>query len=253
MFRTILVFFLLINSVNAQDIFWNRYTTKNFVILSIDNEQGKWLSNNIEELKTWCNVRWGFKDIDLNHEFRIFCVPNKNLLNKLFDLKESKIEFRDKLTVIWLVLNDKPTHSVNPFLTQAILGDKLDFWTVTGISLLNTSNSEIRGHLIDLFSILRKRYFNINKILSMKKEDYLNLTEEDKSIFDIQAVVLCLFLKKEFGENKFQRFILTKDIKIYKFSNYEEFDKIFLRYMQDLSFQNMKQKIPDSYLDVKAK
>lgn len=253
MFRTILIFFLLINSVNAQDIFWNRYATKNFVILSIDDEQGKWLSNNIEELKTWCNTRWGFKDTNFNHEFRILCVPSKNLLNKLFDLKESKIEFRENLTVMWLVLNDKPTHSITPFLTQVMLEGKLDFWAVKGISFLNTSDSEIKGHLIDLFSILRKRYFNINKILLMKKEDYLKLTEEDKSIFDVQSAVLCLFLKKEFGENKFQRFISSKDIKIYKFSDYEQFDKIFLRYMQDLSFQNMKQKIPDSYLDVRAK
>jgi hypothetical protein len=41
---------------------WNRYVTKNFTILSIDNEKGKILSESIEEIKTSSLVRWGFPD-----------------------------------------------------------------------------------------------------------------------------------------------------------------------------------------------
>ena len=35
-----------------KDLSWNRYTTENFVIVSIDDKQGKWLSENIEKIKS---------------------------------------------------------------------------------------------------------------------------------------------------------------------------------------------------------
>ena len=46
-----------------QDLVWNRYTTENFTILSIENKQGKWLSYNIENIKSWCVKRWGLPNI----------------------------------------------------------------------------------------------------------------------------------------------------------------------------------------------
>jgi hypothetical protein len=42
---------------------WNRYTSKNFTVLSIDNQKGKDLSETIDSLKSSVLTRWGFPDV----------------------------------------------------------------------------------------------------------------------------------------------------------------------------------------------
>ena len=53
---------------------WNRYTTDNFVILSIDNNQGRWLYQNVEKIKQLSLTRWGFPQTseEFTQECRIF-------------------------------------------------------------------------------------------------------------------------------------------------------------------------------------
>src|SRR4051812_26115945 len=72
---------------DLKNLAWNRYTTENFAILSIDDEQGRWLAHNIEHIKKWCLTRWGFPENSrhlFTKECRVFCVPDKILMKKLF-------------------------------------------------------------------------------------------------------------------------------------------------------------------------
>ena len=71
---------------------WNRYVTKNFTILSIDNQKGKQLAETIDSLKSLSLTKWGFPDVKFTKECRVFCVPNYNLLKKLFNLNASKVQ-----------------------------------------------------------------------------------------------------------------------------------------------------------------
>ena len=54
-----------------KDLAWNRYATKSFVIMSIDDAQGKWMSDNLEVIKIWCLERWGFPDFQFTKECRV--------------------------------------------------------------------------------------------------------------------------------------------------------------------------------------
>ena len=141
------------------DLKWNRYTTKNFTILSIDDKQGKWLEENIESIKKWCLSRWGFENIDFTKECRIFVVPNKYMLKNLFNITESKVEIRKnnnelELSVVWLSLDDNPANIIPTFLTHVCLQNlqekyktKFDLWFERGVAELNNTISESKNDL----------------------------------------------------------------------------------------------------------
>jgi hypothetical protein len=65
-------------------------------------------------------------------------------------------------------------------------------------------------------------------------------------------------LKKEFGENKFLKFIGSNKTKedalgfVYKFTP-EDFNKTYNRYCRDLFKELKENKVPDRYIDVKKK
>lgn len=260
---------------DLKDLVWNRYTTENFVILSIDNVQGKWMSQNVETIKKWCLSRWGFPENSrgrFTKECRVFCVPNKTLLKKLFSLNQSKMEARKKngqldMTVMWLVLDDKPNKTIPIFLTQVCFAEfeflnniQMGFWFKRGSSLLNGSISDVRQCIVNLYDKIKKDIpiFTSEKMFTLTEEEYLKETHEIKQVFDQEAVVLCIMLRKEFGEAKLQGFLRIsskndpQDVLrvVYGFSGYNYFDKQYIRFMRDLTTDIINEKTPDSYLKI---
>lgn len=251
-----------------KDLEWNRYATENIVIMSIDNEQGKWLSENIDKIRSWCLTRWGFPESKFTKECRIFCVPNKQLLKKLFNLEQSKVEMRSDLTVIWLSLDDKPVRLLPPLLTQICLVEfearhnvNISWWYKRGASQLNGSVEDIKQSISGLNDMIKKDQpiFVSEKMFTMTEEDYLKQTIENRKIFDQQAIALCIMLRKEFGEAKLQGFLRissknnSQDVLkvVYGFSGYEHFDKQYISFMRDLTSDVLNNKAPDSYLEIK--
>lgn len=248
-----------------QNLEWNRYVTPNFTILSLDNAQGKMLYEHIEKINQNSILRWGFPELKFDKECRIFCVSDQRLLKKLFNLDQPKVEFRKDLTVIWFVLDGR---EISPLLTQVCLEEfelrhhvKIGFWFKRGSSLLSDTK-EIRQELIKFSQTLEKDQpiYPSEKMLTMSQEDYLKESLSNRVIYDRQAILLCLMLRKEFGEAKLQGFLrLTnrnspKDgLKIvYEFDGYDQFDKQFIRFMKDLSSDVVNNKTPDHYLEIKA-
>jgi len=256
-----------------KDLVWNRYTSKNFVIMSIDNAQGKWMSENLDNIKTWCIERWGFPDFQFTKECRVFCVPNKALFKKLFNLDESKVEVRRKdgtieVTAMWLVLDDKPARVVPKQLSKICFAEfeqkynvALPFFAKNGMTLLNGTISDIRTDIVYLGGHIQKDQpiFISEKMFSMTEDEYENSSAENKRIFDCQSAALCLFLRKEFGEAKMQGFLRMsarnspKDVLliIYGFNSYSQFDQSYLRYMKDLYREVFASKTPDTYLEIR--
>lgn len=247
---------------------WNRYTSKNFVILSIDNAQGKWLNENIEEIKDWCLSRWGFPQVTFSKECRVFCVPNKNMLKKLFSIEEPKFEIRKDINVIWLVLDEKPLSVIPSQLTNICISEfessnvKLGFWFKRGISKLNSNLPNIKQDILEFNTYLRKNspiYYS-EQVLTMSEADYQKESVENKRVYDQEAMILCLLLRKEFGEAKLQGFLRltsgndSQDVLkvVYGFEGYRKFDKQYIRFMKDLTSEVSNNRTPDSYLDVKA-
>jgi hypothetical protein len=256
-----------------KDLVWNRYTSKNFVIMSIDNAQGKWMSENIDNIKTWCIERWGFPDFQFTKECRIFCVPNKALFKKLFNLDDSKVEIRRKggtieITAMWLVLDDKPARVIPKQLTKICFAEfeqkhnvVLPFFAKNGMALLNGTIPDIRTDMVYLGGHVQKDQpiFVSEKMFSMTEEEYEKSSAENKRIFDCQSVALCLLLRKEFGEAKMQGFLRMsarnspKDVllAVYGFTSYSQFDQSYLRYMKDLSREVSGSRTPDTYLEIR--
>lgn len=257
-----------------KDLVWNRYTTKSFVIMSIDDAQGKWISDNLEVIKIWCLERWGFPDFQFTKECRVFCVPNKVLLKKLFNLDESKAEIwrtNDKIeiSVMWLVLDDKPARVIPTQLTKICFAEfeqkhnvNIPFFAKNGMSLLNGIIPDIRVHIVSLGNTVQKDQpiFISEKMFAMTEDEYVKQDPENKKIFDQQSVALCLLLRKEFGEAKLQGFLRMsvrnspKDVLqvVYGFNSYSQFDQSYLRFMKDLSREVNQQRTPDSYLEIRS-
>lgn len=279
---TLFLFCLLFANVKAQDLMypygsepveitnleWNRYTKDKFTILSVNDSQGKSVLQNVDKIRSWCLVRWGFPDVALSKELRIFCVPDKALMKKLFSLEQSRVEVRKDVIIIWLISNSDPLTTLPECMTQAVLSEfesnfkvKLGFWFKRGSSILNGVVPKVKQNLIDLNEnfISDKAFFLSEKVFSITEEDYVRENIENRVLFDRQAVALCLMLRKEFGEAKLQGFLRVSNKNnfqqvmkiIYGFDNFSKFDEQYIKYMRELSSDVVNNKTPDSYLEIK--
>lgn len=264
----ILSFQNTVDDPEIKNLVWNRYVTSNFTILSIDNDQGQWMRNNLENIKIWCLTRWGLPDIKFSKECRIFCVPNHVLLKKLFNLDDSKVEIRRKdgaieITAMWLALDDKPAKVLPIHLTEIVIAEfeeinkfKFAFWAKKGIAALNGVIPDIKN---DLSSLKDAKLMSLESLLNFNQEQFLKLSAEKQKIFIDQSVCLCLLLRKEFGEVKLHSF-LKKSYqngsneavqKVLGFVNVEDFEKTYSRYVSGLSKDILEKATPDSYLQIK--
>lgn len=257
---------------SVENLKWNRYTTKNFTILSIDDKQGKWLEENIESIKKWCLSRWGFENINFNKECRIFVVPNKEMLKDLFNIVEPKVEIRKnndelEMSILWLSLDSDPANIIPTFITHVCLQNfqdkykaKFDLWFERGVAELNNTVVESKNDLKNIAKniIENNPMFTTEKLFNLKAEEFYKLSESKQQMFDNQSLALVLMLRKEFGETKLHNFIKSAPEsgyqvmlnKIYGFKNYEHFDKSYFTYLKDITNEIIKNKVPDSYIEI---
>lgn len=247
-----------------KSLVWNRYVNKNFTVLSIDDKQGYWLYKNIDQINDWCVSRWGLPKIDFSKECRIFCVPNKSLLKKLFGIENSRVEVRKKdgevdITVLWLVLEETELSQVSPYLTRACFAEleqeglKLSWWFTRSAEMLSLPTKEIRDLLESSFEPS-----GCEAIFNTTFEEYQKLSTEDKKLFDKKCLVLCLMLRKELGEIKLHSFLVVENKNkiekslnfVYGYSSIQEFENKFLLFSNDLVKAIRSQKVPDSYLQI---
>jgi hypothetical protein len=255
---------------------WNRWTTKNFVVCSLDDTQAQYLHQRLELVKGWVFSRWGLYDVDFSSECKIICVSDPELFEKMFRIKSTKVEVRRdadgkiKETVIFMLLNDNPSRTVPSPLTEVCLAEfsqKYDanfgWWAYRGMSLMNGSIDQIRATLNSTASIVKANdplYFS-KGLLDMKKSDYMRLTDQQKHLYDQSAMTFCLLVRKEFGQDKFHHFLKayaagggeTAIREQLKFNDYDHFDRTFKRYLIDLTNDLAAGKTPDHYLQITGK
>lgn len=254
--------------VATDDLQWNRYTTQNnFVILSIDDSQGKWLAENLDSFRANCLAKWGFENFKSDIEIRIFSVPNKETLKKLFSIEKPRIEKRDNLIAMWIVLESDLTGDLSPFLQEAVLYDyelhskeDLPFWFERGSVVLSNNLDKINQELKNLKKTLDENQLLVmDRIFKMDPEAYNKETQDQKELYDRQAAALCLMLRKEFGGIKMRAFLnacvsegVEKSLKaVYDFNGSNHFAKQYRHYLKDLCSQAAEDKILASYLTIK--
>lgn len=255
-----------------KSLVWNRFVNKNLVILSIDEKQGLWLSKNIDSINHWCTNRWGIPEVEFSKECRIFCVPNKPLLKKLFGIDDSRVEVRKKdgeieIIALWLVLEETNPSFVAPYLTRASFaefgeqeGKFVPWWFIRSAEILSGSNTSIRSVLGGIVNIDKKN-LNCSSVFNLTFEDYQKLSKEEKDSFDQKCLVLCLLLRKELGEIKLHSLLrlqnkdnLEKTLNVvYGYKDMKEFDAKFLLFWEDLTKAISMEKIPDSYIQINSR
>jgi hypothetical protein len=253
-----------------ENLKWNVFDkAKNFTIISIDPGQGKYLETNIENMKEWSLTRWGLKNIDFSAECRVLCVPTRDLMQKLFRIDRSYAEIRRdgsgkiQLSCLWLVLDGVPAEVIPSALTMICLaeyeqttGVKFGFWAHRGISLLNGNLPRIRSNLAAINRPIQENVrLHFSTAFQVTEDQYKSKPQADQVLFDEESAMLCLFLRKEFGQNNFNWFLSTqekeKDLtQVFGFRNFDEFDATFKRYMFHLSSDVKEGKTPDAYLSI---
>lgn len=255
---------------------WNRWTSENFTVLSLNDVNAQYLHKHLELVKAWIFSRWGLVDLKFTGECKLICVDDPVLFNKLFRLTSTKVEVSKddksqlKRSTIFLLVNDAPSSTVPVPLTEICLAEfaqkydaKLGWWAYRGMALLNGSLSQIRDNLREMYPIIEANkplYFS-KSLFEMTKEQYLTLDEERRRLYDDSAVAFCLLLRQEFGQDKFHWFIKVSSDespeialkKVLGFDSYAEFDRTLKRYIIDLVRDVQASKTPAEYLQVHEK
>ena len=253
------------------DLKWHRWTTDNFVILSIDKEQGDYLFNNIEKIKEASVSKWGMANSVFDSRCKIIVVKDKDLFKKMFRIDETRVEIRknsDESTqaIIWCLIDGSSIDvPISVAVSEAHFASKKDygcFWASKGMSLLAQSLPDIKAGVkrINGFIAEDKPMYFGKSIFNIDRAQYKKLSAEHKQLFDDESVLLCLMLRKEFGQVKFLSFIkeaeqgdVEKSLKdVFGFDGFGDFDVSFKTYMNDVSRDVLDEKTPDSYLGVKA-
>jgi hypothetical protein len=255
---------------DLKGISWHRWVTKNFTINTINREQGLFLSQNIEAIKSWIFRRWGINDYDFTTERRIFGVYDKSLMAKLFnglDSPKTEIRAKDKkieVIGVWMLLDGPPVKTIPPQITEACLADleynwKVPYCLIHGMSGLNSPIDVIRQDLKELGEYAAKNPIYFPRTLFKITKDQ-TLKPEDRKLFDRECMVLVLLFRKEFGEQKFHAFLQSAGKntdeafnKVYGFSGMKQVDSIFMNYTKILMYDILINKTPDSYLDIRGK
>lgn len=240
--------------IDVTGLVWNKWDTDNFIILSLDKSEGYDLFKNVEEIKKQSLEKWGLPNLKSNSSCKLVCVSNPDLLKKLFRLEKThseliKNESGQVSCSIWTV-ND---HDISAEILYIILlqDDNLKWWVKRGI--YNLTKNEIKNIKNEIPSSCD----DILKIVSVTEKDWKNKSDIEKNDFDKNASLLCLFLRKEFGQNNFVKILKSqqdeKEIaSILKFKDVNHLEKVFKRYSQSIYKDKMENKIPDEYLKIQG-
>lgn len=290
-FLIILLFFIFQNNLSAQDdiskvsspeevsaeatipkefkdLVWNRWTSQNFIVCSLNDLQAQYLHRHLEDVKTWTFSRWGIEDVEFSVPCKLICVDSKDLFKKLFNIEKTRVEIRRNSegsiveTVIFLLIDGTPSQTVPVPLAEvciAELGQKYydSFlpWAYKGMSKLNGDIDNIKK---EIYFSKNKEFFDSKKLLETNKEEYESMSEHDKELFNSYSVIFCLMIRKEFGQDIYLKFLekTTKENaehainNILKFKDYENFDNSFKRYHFDIIKELENKKIPSNYLQI---
>ena len=245
---------ILNDKFDVKGLVWNKWDTDNFIILSLDKPQGYKLFKNIEEVKKQSLEKWGFVDSVVENDCKIVCVSNDDLLKKLFRLEKTHSEvIKDGSgnfsSSIWTT-NDADI-SAEVLYVILLQDNNLKWWVKRGI--YNLTKNEIK----DIKSNIPETSDNLSKIVAVTENDWKNKPELEKNNFDENASLLCLFLRKEFGQNNFVKILKSKQTEkeiaeVLGFKNSEDAEKVFKRYAQAIYKDKMENKIPDNYLKIQG-
>lgn len=238
---------------------WNKWETENFIILSIEKDQGLSLKGIVESLKDQHSERWGLEKTGLKAKCKVVCVRDADMLKRFFGVDSPRAETRRddsgkiSTSAIWLDfkrMQELPSLVAFICASDDSLGDN-KFYVQRGISLLSLPSERVKSELVQSTKL------NFPEVSSFNSEKWIALTPQDRALFDRKSALVCLMLRKEFGEERFLKFLRGAQDQdsirsVYGFKDMSEFNGTLNRYSENLSKDIGEGITPDSYVTVKG-
>lgn len=243
---------------------WRQQETANFQIFSLKEEQGRAVASSVEEIKLWTMIRWGIetknRPLVFSKKYRIIVVPDQSSLKDLFQLEQAYAE-TGTTSACWVVFDSNITCSLCVFLTEFCLNEYeqqnhivIAYWARRGMSILNGDPERIRKLLSPVASYVaadRKMFFS-ESLFTISKDSLLQSTSDNISLYDKEVALLCLMLRKEFGQRRFMMMIADSSAESLfaatGYESYSKFDLALKRYLYYASNDMARGRMPDSYL-----
>lgn len=238
---------------------WNKWETQNFIVLSIEKDHGLSLKRGIESVKEAHADKWGLKNSDLNTKCKVICVRDAEMLKRFFGIDSPRAETRSDISgkvstsAIWI---DFKSSQELPSLVAFVCASDGSFgdnklYVQRGISLLSLPSEKVKSELAQAGVV------DFSEISSLSSENWFALPFQERASFDRKSAMVCLMLRKEFGEERFLKFLLGPQDQesiqnVYGFKDASEFNRTLNRYSENISKDIGKGTTPDSYVTVKG-
>jgi len=253
---------VLLNEQKIKEMEWIRGVSGDFEVISLDNEKGLFIEENVNGVKKRVLPKWGFGDIKLNAPVRMMVVPDAATMSRLFRLLGTKVEpfrkHKDKtLHVIYLVVEDTPAKTLNKPITKLMLSEwekkyssNIGFWAKQGMSSLSLPAKNVKETLLKT----ENGRFSAEALFGMTEQHWKELNKEDRELFDNQCALLVLMIRKEFGEKSLHKLIKNDPkkmlIEVFDFSDMNHFNRSYQRFRSDVLREIKQDKMPDHYLQI---
>jgi len=230
-----------------EGLVWNKWDTDHFVVLSIDKSQGSELFSDAESLRAETLARWALSGND-SFFCKLVCVPDADMLRKLFGLKEPKCEVRRsksgdvELAAIWI------DHGRIRDLPSLVAEAELEFsphqrFLRRGLPILERDAESIRASVAKASDSACSSILDERSSAAMEKSDRLG--------FDASCALLCLMIRREYGSAAFGSAVRCSPSSLHEemgFRSASDFDKTFARYRDNLLHDIESGDTPDEYL-----
>jgi hypothetical protein len=221
---------------------WNKWDTRNFTVLSIDEKQGESLKNEIESLKSSLSLGWGFQDEEFPERCKLMCVSDAAMLKRLFGLDSPRCDAAGTSRSIWI---DRDRLDLLPSLVAAACLSEKSPLVKNGVSFLNLPLSELRE------GISKAGDISISEMLDSGR--WSSAQSDARSSMERKSAVVCLMLRRELGRERFVRFLEgaqdgSSIMGLYGFGDLGKFDRTASRYSKNISEDVEKGIVPDKYL-----
>lgn len=232
-----------------EGLVWHKWETDHFAVLSLDRSEGQRLKASLEDVRRDALARWGIRGSD-KFFCKLVCVPDAEMLTRLFGLKEPRCEVRKssdgKVDLVAIWIDEARISSLGSLVVESELSfGSFPAFMVRGVPLLERSPSAVRQ------LISRAPDTAFASIADEKKS--AELVKSDAAGFDSSCALLCLMLRREYGPSGFALAASGSASSLparLGFPSEADMDKTFARYRSNLLKDIRDSKTPDEYLSL---
>jgi hypothetical protein len=233
-----------------EGLFWNKWDTDHFSVLSIDKSYGNKVQSFIESERADILRRWSIRGSD-DFYCKLVCVKDKEMLKKMFSIDDPRCEVISRsdgtpeVAAIWI---DADRIGMLPsLLLEAELSfDEYPLYIKRGVPFFERPSPKS--------SLEFASSTPCSSITDAKKSE--SLFKTNARSFDADSAILCLMARKEFGRLRFAEVARPGESDlpgILGFESQKDLDDTFARYRNNI-LQDVKDgKTPEDYLGVLGK